>query len=175
MRATVVCESWFGNTRKVAEAIAEPLDAEFLSVDDPVPDLEEIDLLVVGAPTHVHGLSSERSRKAAIEQAGTGADPRRGVRDWLAELPRAEGRQALAFDTRFDMPALLTGSAAKGIASRLRRQGFELAADPESFFVLGTDGPLKEGELERAASWAGSVSRATRGSGRPPAVTARPA
>jgi hypothetical protein len=154
MRATVVCESSFGNTHRIGEAIAEALDAELLSVDDALPDLDEIDLLVVGAPTHVHGLPSERSRKAAIEQGGIGAGLGRGVRDWLAELPRGEGQLAAAFDTRFDKPAFLTGSAAKGIAKRLRRQGLELVAEPESFYVLGTEGPLKDGELERAAAWA---------------------
>jgi len=105
MRATVVCESAFGNTRKIAEAIAEALDAELLSVEDSLPDLDALDLLVVGAPTHVHGLPSERSRKAAVDQGGTGVDPTRGIRDWLTELPRANGQLVAAFDTRFEKPA----------------------------------------------------------------------
>jgi flavodoxin len=78
--------------------------------------------------------------------------PMRGVHDWLDDLPRGKGH-AVTFDTRFEKPAFLTGSAAKGIAKRLRRKGFEVVAT-ESFFVLGTDGPLKDGELERAAEWA---------------------
>jgi hypothetical protein len=149
MRATVICESSFGNTRAIAEAIAEALDAEVLSAGDPI-ELDEVDLLVVGAPTHVHGIPSERSRKAAVDQGGSDGP---GVRDWLDDLPHGSGRAA-AFDTRFDKPAFLTGSAAKGIARRLRRRGFELVAEPESFFVLATEGPLKDGELERAAEWA---------------------
>jgi hypothetical protein len=157
MRATVVCESSFGNTRKIGEAIAEALDAELLSVDDPLPGPDEIDLLVVGAPTHVHGLPGKRSRTAAVEQGGTGADPARGVREWIEGLPRPGGAWAAAFDTRLEKPALLTGSAARGIAKRLRYRGFELVAKPESFFVLGTEGPLKDGELDRAAAWAESL------------------
>ena len=157
MRATVVCESAFGNTRKIAEAIAEALDAELLSVEDSLPDLDALDLLVVGAPTHVHGLPSERSRKAAVDQGGTGVDPTRGIRDWLTELPPANGQLVAAFDTRFEKPAWLTGSAAKGIVKRLRRQGFEVAAAPESFYVLGGEGPLKDGELERAREWAAGL------------------
>src|SRR3954447_11470586 len=149
MRATVICESSFGNTHAIAEAIAETLDAEVLSAGDPI-DLDEVALLVVGAPTHVHGLPSERSRKAAVDQGGKDGP---GVREWLDELPHGHGRGA-AFDTRFDQPAFLTGSAAKGIAKRLRRHGFEVVAEPESFFVLGTEGPLQDGELERAAEWA---------------------
>lgn len=149
MKATVICESSFGNTRAIAEAIAEALDAEVLSAGDPI-ELDEVDLLVVGAPTHVHGIPGERSRKAAVDQGGSDGP---GVRDWLDDLPHGQGHVA-AFDTRFDKPAFLTGSAAKGIAKRLRRHGFELVAEPESFFVLGTEGPLKDGELERAAEWA---------------------
>jgi len=149
MRATVICESSFGNTRLIAEAIATELDTEVVWAGDAI-DLDEVDLLVVGAPTHVHGLPSERSRKAAVEQGGTDGH---AVRDWLDELPHRTGRAA-AFDTRFEKPAFLTGSAAKGIAKRLRRHGFELVAESESFFVHGTEGPLKDGELERAAAWA---------------------
>src|SRR3954452_11645856 len=149
MRATGICESAFGNTRAIAVAVAETLDAEVLSAGDPI-DLDEVDLLVVGAPTHVHGLPGERSRRAAVEQGGSDGP---GVRQWLEKLPRGRGRAA-AFDTRFDKPAFLTGSAAKGIAKRLRHRGFELVVEPESFFVLGTEGPLQDGELERAAEWA---------------------
>ena len=150
MRAIVVCESRFGNTHRIAEEIAGALGSELLSVDDPVPQLDEVDLLVVGAPTHVHGLTSERSRTAAAEQGATGG---RGVREWLDELPRGPVRAA-SFDTRFDKPTFLTGSAAKGIAKRLRGKGYELVLEPQSFFVDGTEGPVHEGELERAAQWA---------------------
>jgi hypothetical protein len=153
MRAIVVCESRFGNTHEIAEAIAGALGSEILSVDDPVPQLDDVDLLVVGAPTHVHGLTSERSRTAAVEQGGTAG---RGVREWLDELPRGHGGAA-SFDTRFDKPTFLTGSAAKGIAKRLRGKGYELVLEPESFFVDGTEGPVHEGELERAAEWAASL------------------
>ena len=158
MRATVICESSFGNTRAIAEAIAQTLDAEVLSPGDPI-ELEEVDLLVVGAPTHVHGIPGERSRKAAVDQGGSDGP---GVRDWLDDLPHGQGRVA-AFDTRFDKPAFLTGSAAKGIAKRLRLHGFELVAEPESFFVLGTEGPLKDGELERAAEWGVALRESGRG------------
>ena len=148
MRATVVYESRFGNTYEVAEAIAEALDADLVSVDAAMSELEEIDLLVVGGPTHVHGMTGARSRQEATDQGGTSG---RGVRDWLDDLRQGRGR-AIAFDTRFEKPAVLTGSAARGIAKRLQRKGFEVVAT-ESFFVLGTEGPLKKGELERAAEW----------------------
>jgi flavodoxin len=158
MRAAVVYESWFGNTQKIAEAIAEGLrsggEAVVVSVDQPAPHLGEIDLLVVGAPTHIHGLSSGASRKSAVQQLGTDGRAGRGVRDWLQELPAGEGRAAAAFDTRIEKPVVLVGSAARKIAKRLERHGFELVVPPESFFVLDAQGPLKEGDLERANAWA---------------------
>lgn len=163
MRSLIVCESWFGNTMKLAEAIRDELanfgDAELVGVDHDIETLEGIDLLVVGAPTHVHGMSSSMSRKAAVEEAGgEETDTGPGVRDSLKDLPKVKGTPAAAFDTRIEKSALLVGSAAKGIAKRLRRHGFRLVVPAESFFVLDTDGPLKDGDLERAVEWARSLA-----------------
>jgi Flavodoxin domain len=161
MRTAVVYESWFGNTRKVAEAVARELgqhgDVLQLSVDDPVPSLEQIDLLVVGAPTHVHGLSNAMSRRSALEQRGDGGETGIGVRGWLRALPPTKGQRAAAFDTRIEKSTILVGSAARGIAKRLEHRGFALVVAPESFFVLDAEGPLKDGELARAADWAASL------------------
>ncbi len=68
-----------------------------------------------------------------------------------------------AFDTRFRWPELLSGTAARGIAKRLERKGARLIAEPESFFVEHKDGPLTEGELGRAASWARQLATAFAG------------
>ena len=157
MRSLVVYESWFGNTQQVGEKIAAALapdgEVELLSVDMPLPPLENVDFLVVGAPTHVHGLSGKRSREAAIEQGAAG-EPGIGVRGWIDALPDGAGGPRVAvFDTRAHKPVFLVGSAARGIARRLRERGYVLAVEPESFFVDGTPGPLEEGELERAWEW----------------------
>jgi hypothetical protein len=157
MRSLVVYESWFGNTRRIAEEIAASLahegQVDLVSVDEPLPSLEEVDLLVVGAPTHIHGLSSKRSREGALTQGAHG-EPGIGVRGWIDGLPDgAWGPRAAVFDTRANKPVLLVGSAARGMAHRLRRRGYTLATEPESFFVQGTPGPLEEGELDRAAEW----------------------
>ena len=157
MRSLVVYESWFGNTQRIAAEIAGALESEgdvgLLSVDDPLPSLEDVDLLVVGAPTHVHGLSSRRSRVGAVDQGGRG-DAGIGVRGFIDALPNgARGPRVAAFDTRAHKPVWLVGSAARGIVRRLREHGYRLAVEPESFFVQGTPGPLEEGELERAAEW----------------------
>jgi hypothetical protein len=157
MRSLVVYESWFGNTRRIAEEIAAALahegEVDLVTVDEALPPLEDVDLLVVGAPTHVHGLSSKRSREGALTQGAHG-EPGIGVRGWIDALPDgAGGPRAAAFDTRADKPAWLVGSAARGIARRLCDHGYRLAIEPQSFFVKGTPGPLEEGELERASEW----------------------
>jgi len=156
MRSLVVYESSFGNTRQVAEQIAEALaeagEVEIVTVDDEMPGLAHVDLLVVGAPTHVHGLSSTRSRASAVEQ-GAGGEVGIGARGWIDRLPLCGGPRIAVFDTRAHKPELLVGSAAHGIAKRLRKHGYRLAVEPESFFVTGTPGPLEAGELERAAAW----------------------
>jgi len=168
MRSLVVYESSFGNTKQIAEQVAAALadegEVELVSVDEPLAPLDEVDLLVVGGPTQVHGVSSRRSRQGALDH-GAGGELGIGVRDWIDALPNgARGPRVAAFDTRFHKPALLVGSAAGGIARRLRQHGYALAAEPESFFVEGTSGPLEDGELERALEWgrtiANEVSRA---------------
>jgi hypothetical protein len=157
MRSLVVYESWFGNTRRIAEEIAAALaqegEVDLVTVDEPLPPLEVVDLLVVGAPTHIHGLSSKRSREGAVDQGAAG-EPGIGVRGWIDSLPNGvRGPRVAAFDTRANKPVLLVGSAARGISRRLRERGYLPAAKPQSFFVQGTPGPLEEGELERAADW----------------------
>lgn len=160
-KAAVVYESWFGNTRLVAEAVARGLgeghDVILCSVDDPPPVVDELDLLVVGGPTQVHGLSSVTSRKAALEQRGGEGDVGIGARGFVEGLGPAGGVRAAAFDTRVNRPAALVGSAARGIAKRLERRGFLLVAEPTSFFVGGTPGPLADDEVNRAESWGRSL------------------
>ena len=167
--ALVVFESIYGNTRAVAEAIGGGLgsgmEVEVRAVNEVEPDsLSGADLVVVGGPTHMHGLASSMSRKMAVKGAEdegveveASAREELGLRAWLAKSKLPGGRGA-AFDTRIDKSPTLTGSAARGIAKRLRRSGYEIVADPESFFVEDAEGPLADGELERAREWGGSLA-----------------
>jgi len=167
MRIVVVYESLYGNTKTIAEAVAQGLrDYGTLtlgSVDNIAPEYAiGADLLVLGGPTHAHGMASKRTREAA--EADTKHGPvRRGkrvLRDWIEGL-HTDHRAAAAFDTRFDKPKLVTGSAAKGISHRLREKGFDVKST-ESFFVEGMDGPLEPGERERAMEWGRTLGRALR-------------
>jgi hypothetical protein len=172
MRVVVVYESMYGNTAAVGKSIASSLRAQGLEVEaglvselDPT-ETADIDLLVVGGPTHVHGVSRLATRKTAVDdERNTFPEPtlEPGLREWIKQLPPGRDRWAAAFDTRIDKPAILTGSAAKGLGRRLRGRGFRLAVDPESFLV-STENQLLAGELEHAASWAIEVGeRATVG------------
>jgi hypothetical protein len=161
MKAVVVYESVYGNTHQVADAIGRGLagsgEVVVVPVAEAVPELvSDADLLVVGGPTHVRGMSRPRTRKAAVEQAKDHTvDPAAsgaGVREWLATLPTGPASTA-AFDTRAGAaPALLTGRASKGIAKQLHQLGFGQVVEPESFLV-DKDNRLEPGEEERAVGW----------------------
>ena len=152
MKALVVHDSVFGNTEQVAQAIGSSLgyreDIEILRVGNMTPErLTGVKLLIVGSPTR-------------------GFRPTEGITNFLKGIPSdgLEGVRVAAFDTRLstadiESPAIrfivkTGGYAAKRIAKRLKKSGGELMMPPEGFFVEGTEGPLKEGELERAAEWA---------------------
>lgn len=169
MRTLVVYESMFGNTHTVAERIAEGLrsagEARAVPVGDATAEvLEGVELLVVGGPTHVHGMASARSHDAAREQAARPGselvlDPDAEgptLRDWFDGVTLPAGIRAAAFDTRAHGAPVLTGRASKGIAKRLERHGASIAADAESFLVT-RDNHLVDGEEQRAARWGESL------------------
>jgi len=170
MRALVVYESLYGNTHAVAEAIGGGLgtayDVKVVPVGKATTEMvDEADLLVVGGPTHVHGVSSTTTRKSAIQAASSPAsgltlDPDAGgpgVREWLETLADAPPSPAASFDTRMPGPAVFTGRASLGIARRLRHRGCPSAAAPESFLV-DRQNRLCNGELERAKAWGESLA-----------------
>lgn len=167
MDAMVVYESMYGNTRAIGEAIAEGMGgAPVLAVHEAAGRELAVDLLVVGGPTHMHGLATTRSRQLAVEaghedggghvEPGATAEP--GLRAWLRELPPGTAHHAATFDTRLDRSPWLTGVASRGIARRLRHRGIDVIAT-ESFLVEDAEGPLEDGELERARAWGADLAR----------------
>jgi flavodoxin len=149
MNAIVIYESVYGNTRAIAEAIAEGLGAQAMTTDEAPGHAFLADLLVVGGPTHMHGMPTARSLRASPEES-TPSGP--ALRDWLADLPQTSGARAAAFDTRFGKAVWLTGAASRGIAKRLDRLGYTVV-ETASFLVADGEGPLVDGELERARRW----------------------
>jgi flavodoxin len=164
MNALIVYDSVYGNTEAIARAIAEGLRERFEVHLVPAGSTGRIgegtDLLVVGGPTQRRGPSPEL--EALLERLSRGG---------LGTL------RAAAFDTRYRMSALLSGSAARAAAKRLTRAGCRLLKPPESFFMERDQPPrgekrrhsherLEPGEVERAVEWgrdlalsAGSLDR----------------
>ncbi len=174
MRALVVYESMFGNTKAVALAIAEGIGHEMkvdaVEVGDaPAMPPPDVDLLVVGGPTHAHGLTSPKTRADAADRAGARLVSRgSGIREWLDALtPGPTPIAATAFDTRIKGPELLWGSAAKGAAKKLKELGFRIMP-PTSFVIAGPTGEpfdrLPSEELERARTWGKTLADAVSGS-----------
>jgi hypothetical protein len=161
----------YGNTRHIAEAIAEGLrwsiPAEVVLANDAgALDLDGVELVVAGAPTHAWGLSRKRTREGAALDAIKHPDhllesvtTKTGVREWLHELERHPGLRGAAFDTRLDKPKAVTGSAARAIQRGLDRAGVSVIAKPQSFVVRGMAGPLGSGEIERANQWGEELGR----------------
>lgn len=159
MRALVVYESMFGNTRAIAEAVGVGLRTDMTTdvvevSTAPAALGSDVSLLVVGAPTHAFTLPRESTRQDAGSRTGralvsTGI----GLREWLGRLGRApRGVTAATFDTKVNKP-WLPGSAARTARKLLRRSRFRIIAEPENFLVTDTTGPLVEGELDRAREW----------------------
>ncbi|MEW5717921.1 MAG: flavodoxin family protein [Chloroflexota bacterium] len=152
MNTLVIYDSVFGNTEKVARVIERAVGANGLVETLPVNQvtkekLRGLDILVVGSPTR-------------------GFRPTEAISKFLNALPRNHlaGVGVAVFDTRIVLETINSqvfrflvdkgGYAASHIAKSLERKGGKLVAPPEGFFVMGEQGPLKDGELERAADWA---------------------
>ncbi|MFH8250217.1 flavodoxin family protein [Microbacterium sp. B2969] len=168
-RVAVVYESMFGNTRRIAEAIAEGVlesaTVEVRAVHGLEPWPLTSDVVIVGAPTHVHGLSRASTRAEAVRwsedqardlQLDESADGT-GIREWLKESP-PKALLFVAFDTRADMPRIFTGSAAVAIDRKLRARGMSRLADPNSF-VVDKQSRLVDGEVDRAREWGRELGR----------------
>ena len=153
MKTIVLYDSVFGNTEKIAQAIgaALPAAAAVVRVTEAGEDtLAGVNLLIVGSPTRAFR-------------------PSEGMQNFLKRLPAGglKGVKVAAFDTRMDVKEVnnkiltvmvsIFGYAAKPIADGLVKRGGELILPPEGFIVKGGEGPLKEGELERAGAWAKKI------------------
>ena len=158
MRALVVYESLWGNTERVAKAVAHGLEAamtvELVDVDSAPQSLEDYDLVLVGGPTHAFSMSRVSTRHSAATDKGVQSVPQRGIREWLGSVRHVSRPiPAASFDTRVASPRL-PGSAARAARHELRSLGLDTRAKPASFHVQGYEGPLLDGELDRAEQWA---------------------
>jgi flavodoxin len=159
MKTLILYDSVYGNTEKIALAIGDALgtqeDVSIIKDSDAKPDqFAGLDLLIVGAPT-------QRFRTTPA------------MSDLLKMIPQnsLKGVKVAAFDTRLSMDEIkkipilaffvrlfgVNAYAARPIANRLKKKGGKLVGSPEGFFVQGMEGPLVEGELDRAVNWARQI------------------
>ena len=141
MKTLVVYDSVYGNTKTVAQAIGDSLpgEVEVIHVKEAnTSGLAAYDLLVAGAPTH--GAKPSPDMQAFLDQIGARA---------------LEGVNVAAFDTRMTVKLItMFGTAAPKIAKALVEKGGTQVGKPIGIYVKGGEGPLKDGEIERAAAWA---------------------
>ena len=156
-RALIIVESCFGNTRAIADSVAAGLidggvDAQVVDVDEAPSCLPaDLDLLILGAPTHNRGLPTTATRAKACAQAGSGKASH-GIGGWLETTVIPASTTAAAFDTVISK-GWLSGSAAKAIAKALQRQQGRRTASVRSFVVAASKGPLAAGQESDARSW----------------------
>ncbi len=159
MNCLIIYDTVYGNTEQVARAIGAafaPAHSVRLVKADKIASLDvaSIDLLIVGGPTHRHRISPQLD--AVLKTTPRGA---------------LKGVKVATFDTRYRMAEWLSGSAASGIARRVRKLGGSLLAPPESFFIERDVPPqgekrrhnlerLEVGEVERATRWARKIVNA---------------
>jgi hypothetical protein len=158
MKALVIYESMFGNTRAIAEAVGQGLalrvPTELVEVGEAAEEVpEDVTLVVLGGPTHAFGMSRPGTREDAAQRAGHPVvSAAIGQREWLERAQLPAGVSFATFDTRTGAN-WWTGSAAHRAARRLARLGGRRLFDPVSFFVRATPGPLAADESERAVRW----------------------
>jgi flavodoxin len=146
METLIVFDSTYGNTEKIAKAIYDTFTGEVMVIRAGIANpaqLEAIDLLVVGSPTY-------------------GGKPTPAVQEFLDKIPELtiKGKKVAAFDTRYSTRMVkIFGFAADKISDSLKAKGATIISFPTGFFVKGKKGPLKEGEIERAAGWAEELTR----------------
>lgn len=145
MKSLVVYDSAFGNTKLVAEKVAEIIGGKVMLVSDfHKADLVGTELLVVGSP--INGWMPLPSVVTFLDSFKPG------------ELSNVK---ATAFDTRVKL--FIHGDAKDKIAKKLSQAGAEIIVIPNAFYVKGTKGPLLEGELEKARDWANEIKDKAKG------------
>ena len=159
MKVFIIYDSLFGNTEEIANAIGEAFshfhNTIVLKAEKADPtNLEESDMLIIGSPTH----------------GGWFTEP---IKKFIASLPAEvlQNIKTATFDTSLPTSnmgfvmnhlAKLFGNAAPRIAKKLNKKGLNVL-DSKIFYVLGKEGPLQDGEIEKARKWADQLNNLVSG------------
>ena len=146
MKSIVIYESYYGNTKNVAEKIALNInDCVAIHIDEfDKSQINEDDLLVIGSPTRAFKSSKK-------------------INTFIKQIPQKIALVAV-FDTRMhitdDTPKFLRvlekkfGYATDTMIKIIKKRNINLYSDPGKFYVVGTEGPLAENEEEKIQAWA---------------------
>jgi flavodoxin len=150
MKTLILFDSFFGNTEQIARTIGQQFEGEQSKTmrisEVKSEDMDDVNLLIIGSPTR--GFRPTEATNAFLKD----------------KLPKdLSGINVAVFDTRIALETIKSkafrfmvntgGYAASTMAKKLTKKNASLIASPEGFLVTGEEGPLKEGELERAAEW----------------------
>jgi len=153
MKTLIVYDSMYGNTEKIARAIGDAItgDVRVLRASEAGPsDVKSIDFLIVGSPTQ--GFRATKPVQTFIEGIAKDALQNMKVVAFDTRMPERDVGKGLRFIMK------IGGYAAPRIAEALKKKGGNLVVLPEGFLVKDKEGPLLEGELERASAWAKGIA-----------------
>ncbi|MBM3136696.1 MAG: flavodoxin family protein [Chloroflexi bacterium] len=157
MKALVIYDTFFSNTEKVAQAVGKGLgtdkEVSVVKVDAVKPEmLQGLDFMIVGSPTRA--FSPSPASKTFIKNLSAN---------------QLAGVKVTTFDTRLPInektPGILRflagifGYADKPLLNELKKKGGLQVVPSEGFMVSDSEGPLAEGELERATEWGKTIRK----------------
>lgn len=162
MKTLVIYESLYGNTEEIGiaigEAVASAGGVEVFEVSEaPRVIPADIDFVFLGGPTHAFGMTRQSTRDDAPKYAeGPYISTDYGIRDWLGDYSCESPTTWATFDTKIEKPKL-PGAASEKAKKKLRKDKANTVVATETFYVSGSAGPLRDGELARATEWAESI------------------
>lgn len=145
MKYVVVYDSVFGNTKQVAKIIKETIGeaCDIFHVKEQI-NVQQYDQLIIGSPTRAFR-------------------PTPDVLKFVRSLTKNAVKKIVAFDTRMDIEnvnsKVLTrmakwfGFSNDSIEKIAKKKKIECIQPSGEFFVTDTEGPLREGEVERIKEW----------------------
>lgn len=149
MKISIIYDSIYGNTEKIAEIIKEVLTKKNEVVvkkvtEAKLKDFQKSDLVVIGSPTHT-------GRPSKAMQVLLNMLPKESLKD--TKIAVFDTSMA-TYKQNFFMKGVIKffGYSAPRVANVLKKKGAEILS-VQSFFVMNKKGPLKDDEIERAKKW----------------------
>ena len=161
MRSLILFDSVFGNTERLARQLGKILEEKGESIVVKLPNyspdmLRGKELLLLGSPTRAFKPTPAMTALIRSLPVSSLKKLKVGTFDTRIALEDITERFIKYFQKR-------SGGAASVMARQLSRKGVTLISEPEGFYVLESEGPLKQGELDKADAWARTLINKTLG------------